>query len=130
IKLMNPDGTDVRTLAMPGTWIETGPSWSPSGDRFAFTGANGVWVANADGSDPQQISAQGWGPAWSSDGKTIAFTTRDGVHTISPDGSNERTLVSEPGLAYKSVAFAPDGSSLLFTAEPDVQHGLQEYDLF
>jgi Tol biopolymer transport system component len=131
ITLMNPDGSDVRSLEIAGNpWIETGPSWSPDGARFAFSGGTGVWIANADGTAAHEISQDGWGPAWSPDGSVIAFSTRNGVRSIAPDGSGMRTLTSEPGLAYRDVTFSPDGSTILFTAEPDVQQGLQNYDVF
>lgn len=52
------------------------PVWSPNGSKIAFTGSNykGLWVMDADGSNPVQLSdeaAAGWGFEWSADSKTI-----------------------------------------------------------
>ena len=52
------------------------PVWSPDGSQIAFTESNykGLWVMNAEGSDPKQIStetAAGWGFEWSADSKSI-----------------------------------------------------------
>jgi Tol biopolymer transport system component len=103
IWLMNPDGTDVRSITMPGaSMIETGPSWSPDGGQIAYSLRTGVWIANADGTDAHQIAADGWGPAWSPDGSTIVFTTRTGVQEIAPDGSGARTVATGSGVDYRS----------------------------
>jgi len=59
------------------------PDWSPDGRRIAFTryrsgdggGQSAVWVMNADGSDPRQVSGPyGEQPVWSPDGTQIVFT--------------------------------------------------------
>jgi len=130
LELMNPDGTDVRLVHLE-QGIETGPCWSPDGRRFAFSPGTGIYVANSDGTDVHQIAADGWACAWSPDGTSIAFTTRQGVLSVSPDGTGLRTVVRDPDLDFREVAFAPDGSRLLYTAQPVVKgYSLQNYDVF
>ena len=88
---------------------ELWPAFSPDGTRIAF-GSNRsgdafeIWVANADGSNPVQLTnrlgrhqAQ---PLWSPDGRWIAFESQrwDGymeVYVIDATGGRPRRLISE-----------------------------------
>ncbi len=64
---------------------ELGPAFSPDGSRVAFYsnrsgGLFEIWVANADGSNPVQLTnrverSQSW-PRWSPDGRWIAFESQ------------------------------------------------------
>lgn len=67
-------------LVMSGPAFDANPVFSPDGKQFAFisdrSGASNLWVANADGSNPRQISqddgAVEWtGPSWSPDGQYV-----------------------------------------------------------
>jgi hypothetical protein len=75
---INVDGTNLQRVT---DGID--PTWSPNGDRIAFTRwrePRGVWVANADGSDEQRAfdwNEARW-PSWSPDGKQILFSRQHG----------------------------------------------------
>jgi len=95
--LVNPDGSRLRRIPTD-MWVEY-PTWSPDGRRIAFMGGPygpgeyDIWVMNADGSNPLQLTdspgPDGW-PAWSPDGTHIAFASvRDDC--VNSDASDCRT---------------------------------------
>jgi Tol biopolymer transport system component/DNA-binding winged helix-turn-helix (wHTH) protein len=87
------------------------PQFSPDGRRIAFSSlrsgdAMEVWVANADGSAPEQLT-HGRGPfqgeqSWSPDGRQIAFDSQaaDGhphIWTIDSEGGAPRQITTDSG---------------------------------
>ena len=105
---VSPDGKtlvfdllgDLYTLPISGgsaTRVTSGqafdamPSFSPDGKHIAFvsdrSGAPNVWVANADGTQPRQLSrTEGFGydyvsPTWTPDGKAVVVSHNNGPAT-------------------------------------------------
>jgi Tol biopolymer transport system component len=80
------------------------PTISPDSTAIAFSsnrdGADGIWVMNADGTDPHQL-AEGGEPHWSPDGRYIAFDCGGVRHAsicaIRPDGSDLVRLFARAG---------------------------------
>jgi hypothetical protein len=103
------DGHVLGTIA---TGIASGasPAWSPDGSRIAFVRGDPsapdleegeVWVVNADGSDPVQITDDGGRKpslAWSSDGTRILHSRqtlqRCDIVSVAANGS-DRTVVAD-----------------------------------
>jgi DNA-binding winged helix-turn-helix (wHTH) protein len=75
-------GPVLRTV-VAGDSGNAGPQFSPDAKRIAFmsnrTGPWQIWLSNADGSQPRQVSfTQSAGtPRWSLDGRSIAFDAPD-----------------------------------------------------
>jgi uncharacterized protein len=102
------------------------PEWSPDGSKIAFRtdrdGNHEIYVMNADGSDPVNLTRtpddEERSPAWSPDGTQIAFSSdrdhdRD-IYLMNADGSNLLRLAL-PGL-QEYPTWSPDGAELAFTS--------------
>jgi Tol biopolymer transport system component len=83
IYVINVDGTGEQWLSNDLSTTNFAPDWSPDGTKIAFTRQNGVfsghfaiWVMNADGTNPHQLtpdSMEAALPGWSPDGTRILF---------------------------------------------------------
>jgi Tol biopolymer transport system component/serine/threonine protein kinase len=110
------------------TRFEQRPDFSPDGTKVVFVstraGASDLWLANADGSNPVQLTNQfgsGEGsPKWSPDGRSIAFTSlQDGnadIWLMDADGAHKRKLTQWPTLEAEP-SWSRDGSSVYFRSE-------------
>jgi len=113
------DGSDLKDI---GSGVM--PSWSPGGNRIAFSqiSPRGVAIMNSDGSHRQMIDDQGWGAQWSPDGKKIAYSVHE------PGGANIRIydLIEETktnlfpegecpySQLYWNMTWSPDSNWLCF----------------
>ena len=130
--VMRPDGTGLRPLRRGRQWTRV-PAWSPDGRRLALVAGGGgaIWVMNADGSNPVQLTEYvrpkfglhvGWfSPTWSPDGRRIAYTytpsakvDRD-VWVMNADGSGRRRLARTRGCAEVDVDWSPKGTGFVVT---------------
>ena len=94
---------DVRTgqLNPVGAIHAHDASWSPDGERIAFTRGGSLQIAKADGSEQRQL-ATGEGvifwPRWSPDGRRLRFSENYGgnrteLWEVNADGGNLHLLV-------------------------------------
>jgi len=78
------NGEQPHARIAASTFDEQTPDYSPDGKRLAFastrSGTEEIWVANADGSNPKQVTFTGGpqcsNPRWSPDGRLILFNSR------------------------------------------------------
>ena len=137
-------GTPRRLVAD----IDCAPSFSPDGERMAFTrlafptpGETALMVAPKDGSDPKPLAVFKrperiagiffGGATWSPDGRTIVTcVNRAGVEQretrawlVSVSVADGRiTKVADPGwISAQQAQFLPDGRSLLVIARSEQQ---------
>jgi TolB protein len=121
IYVIRPDGTGLHPL-WQGKRTPTELTWSPDGRKLAFgasarwgTSGGGIWVMNADGSDPVRVaSVPAESLTWSPDGRRIAFTAKGDIWLMNADGSNIRPLRRTPRLFERNVDWRPTGGWVAF----------------
>jgi Tol biopolymer transport system component len=136
IYVMNSDGSAQKRITDIKTGDACGPAWSPDGTKIAYYAfANpqpsrnpGIWVINADGSNPNKLTDHGMDPSWSPNGQQIVFAShRDGVfqiYAMNADGSGVKRLTKHNAEDSNPV-WAPDGSSIAYiSATSDDRRGL------
>ena len=124
---VSPYGKDLTRL-LAADFDEPGspsslvhPTWSPDGKQIAFVRASFdkprlVFVVNADGTSPREITTFGSSdePSWSPNGKRIAFGGFGASRTVmvmSADGSDRRVFA--PMLAF-DPDWSPEGDFVIY----------------
>ncbi len=128
VELSGPAGRIGRPQRVAAsTRTDWGPDFSPDGKRITFTstrsGSSEIWVCDADGSNPRQMTSMG-GPLtgnsrWSPDGKTILFDSRregsSDLYLVSGNGGSPRRLTNGPGYAGQAT-WSRYGKWIYFTS--------------
>jgi Tol biopolymer transport system component len=108
---MREDGSNVVDLTP--TMDAFDGDWSPDGSRIVFTAIHnqedGIFVMDADGSNPISLGVAGGGPRWSPDGRRILFVSGGTIQVMNADGSQVATL-TEGG----APDWSPDGTHIAF----------------
>ena len=104
------------------------PSWSPDGERIAFTSnrisiGGEIYVMDSDGKDVIRLTNGEWdgNPAWSPDGKKIAFDStpvkhNSEIYVMDADGRNQTRLTDSP--RYDGhPSWSPDGQRIAFVSQ-------------
>lgn len=131
--IMRPDGAGQTHLNTPGGGTDA--SWSPDGQRIAFSadpegdGNIDIYVMRPDGSALQRLTTSPgfdiW-PDWLRGGDQIVFaSTRAGppnIYVMNADGTGQRQLTHETDAASLTPVGSPWGGQILFAratpAEP------------
>jgi uncharacterized protein YjdB len=107
IFLVNADGLQLVRLTGPGNENDFHPAWSPDGTQIAFAsnraGHDDIWIMNADGSGPVNLTAalayptnpsatHEVTPAWSPDGSRLSFAASHCFQDPSGGGANCESL--------------------------------------
>ena len=97
-------------------------SLSPDGRRVVFESLGRLYIKDAAGGAPRQLTAPDGDfqlyPSWSRDGSRIAFVSWNDqrlgeIRTVGADGSGMRTVTQVPG-HYRRPRFSPDGQTIVF----------------
>ena len=110
------------------------PSWSPHGQRIAFTvrlgqvGHGHVWTIRADGGEPVAATsglARDWDPAWAPDGRYLYFASDRGgsmnLWRVRVDENSGKPLASPepittPATSLAHIAVSGDGKRLAYSS--------------
>jgi TolB protein len=95
---IHPDGSGFATITT-GDPSHLSGDWSPDGSKITYWQADGIYVANANGSGAHRILQNNSAryPVWSPDGSMISYNTTSGasaVWTMRSDGSNATVLTA------------------------------------
>ena len=147
-----PIGGGDATRLTSGMAFDAQPRYSPDGERIVFTsdrdGGQNIWLINADGSDPKQVSKgetnRVESPDWTPDGKYIVVAKGSFRGGALPkpwlyhvDGGSGVQLFSEPeNLKVTGLAAAPDSRHIWYARRtgdwtynaPMPQYQLEVYD--
>jgi TolB protein len=120
------DGSDRRDITN-NPFIDTSPTWSPSGKQIAFVsdregGVNQVYICDLDGANIRRIVKEGGdadSPAWSPDGRWIAFHWKPHLGLdydiyLAEVGSGKIFQITSGAGSNESPSWAPDGRHICF----------------
>ncbi|MEO5579017.1 MAG: DPP IV N-terminal domain-containing protein [Gemmatimonadaceae bacterium] len=128
-------GEAIATVDAQGAFLTAfrygdDPSWSPDGNRIAFTDTDQAcyWDCRPPGGlaildvetrqlTPIPNTKDAIDAAWSPDGNAIAFVERNNLFTVRPDGSDRKTLTDGSFREARNPAWSPDGKLLVFDCE-------------
>lgn len=128
IYAIDSDGANETRLTPVDVQVEDA-SYSPDGSRIVYTDGFQIYVMNADGSSPMQMTFTGPGisnmdPSWSPDGLHIVFITNRGgngneIWRMTALGTEAIPLTADEFDKRKPV-YSPDGVMIAFSRQETV----------
>ena len=139
--LMDLDGRNKRDVSGNGSGFAYGYSAAPDGQKISYHENYQIFIANADGTDRQQIPTGNpfnFGPTWSPDGKWLLFLSGQHGHSnpylVRRDGQMLRKLADQNGYqgwilfldvddfhqgSSDTPVWSADGQSVFFTRKTE-----------
>jgi Tol biopolymer transport system component len=121
IKMMNTDGTSVKSVGSPGAYLAA--RLSPDGTKIVFalsqSGGNQIGIMNVDGSNSTMLTTSGNNtyPQFTPDGKKVVYqtwgTSSYDIVVINIDGTGKATF-HNAGHTSSFPTVSPDGKTIAF----------------
>lgn len=139
IATISPDGSGRQTIVsnidLNGR-LPVAPDWNADGTRVAFMAGDGssnsgeLYVADADGSDIQQLTTDlvgdGW-PSWTPDGLSLIYERGQHIWRIGSEGTGAEQLNAKSGV---TPSVSPGGRWIVFRGQIRQSKGLSALQLF
>ncbi len=112
----------TKTRLTFGTGGEWSPSWSPSGDRVAYSANDVLETRSADGTGEGTRLTDGQDAGFTPDGKTVVYEkggdeTGDDLWRVPADGSGEPAVFLKTEADEWAPRVSPDGGYLAYASE-------------
>jgi Tol biopolymer transport system component len=146
---MDLDGSNQVNLTKTPKYHESYPDFSPDGSEMCVSlsgtgqpgqAATGIYLMNADGSDPTLLLEGGGECDWSPDGTKVAIGYTDGsgdtsdegygdseVAVIDADGSGLTNLTSNSAVDV-TPRWSPDGKKIVFQSDKEGDYDIYTMD--
>jgi TolB protein len=126
IAVMDFDGANHSYVTSGDSTVLT-PTWSPKGDRIAFTSFSGgklhiriAGVADKEDRALLPMAEENFAPTFSPDGRTIAFAMSQGgnvdIFTVPSGGGYPHRVTASPSIET-GPAYSPDGEHIVFVSD-------------
>ena len=119
IHVINADGTGHAQIS-DSRDDKFNPVWSPDGASILYTGHSSlgsrpIYVMDADGANPRQVTGDGLHPAWSPDGSFVVYSDSAEIFTANSDGTGSRQITDTLGdTSSWDPVLSPDGTRIAF----------------
>jgi TolB protein len=126
VAVMDFDGANHSYVTSGDSTVLT-PTWSPKGDRVAFTSFSGgklhiriAGVADKEDRALLPMAEENFAPTFSPDGRTIAFAMSQGgnvdIFTVPSGGGYAHRVTASPSIET-GPAYSPDGEHIVFVSD-------------